>query len=145
MNLFKTLCLSLALVLTIGATACKPKDESTQEGTVEQKTPEGSATTTSEVDQVGSTLTATSETEIKTDDGTEKSKLEAVVGTVTEYNPGKKIKVQTGDGDDHSFDLNDNDTTVEIEGNVRVGSKVTVTESTADDGKKKVTIRLEAA
>ena len=145
MNLFKTLCLSLALVLMIGAAACKPKDETTQEGTVEQQTPEGTVTTTSESEQVGSTLTATSETEVKTDDGTEKSKLEAVVGTVTEYTAGKKIKVQTGDGDDHSFDLNDNDTTVEIEGDIRVGSKVTVTESTADNGKKKVVIRLEAA
>jgi len=144
MNILKACTLSLALLVI--ATGChKDADQTTQEGTVEQQSPEGSASTTSEVNQVGSTLEATSETEVKTSEGTENTKLEAVVGTVTEYKPGKKIEVLTGESDHHSYDLNDKDVTVEIEGTVKVGSKVTLTETTSDDGKKLVKIQVNAA
>jgi hypothetical protein len=149
MRLFKTCTLSLAVTVVLfgllGAAGCKKDDTMNAEGTVESTTPQGEAsTTTSEVEQAGSTLTATSETEVKTEGGTTKSEMEAVVGTVTEYKAGKKLEVLTGESDKHSYDLNDKDVTVSIDGNLKVGSKVTVTETKSDDGKRVVTVRVEA-
>jgi hypothetical protein len=134
------------IALLIGVTACNKGDQDkvTQESTVEQQTPEGEATTKTESEQIGSTLTATSETKVETADGTEKTQTDTVIGTVTSYEAGKKIEVLTGTSDNHSFDLNDKKTTVNIDGDVRVGSKVAVTERTDDAGRKIVDIHVEA-
>lgn len=138
---------SLILVLLVGAVACNRSepDKVTEESTVQQPTPEGPATTKAESEQVGSTLAATSETEVKTPDGTEKSKVETVVGTVTSYQADKKIEVLTGANDRHSFDLDGKDNSVTIDGTIKVGSKVTVERSTDDKGKTVVNIRVEHA
>lgn len=135
----------LMIALLVGTTACQKNDDKvTEEATYEQQTSQGEETTKMESEQVGSTLTATSETTLETSAGTEKSKTETVIGTVTAYEAGKKIEVLTGTSDNHSFDLNDKDTTVNIDGAVKIGSKVSLTESTDDAGRKIVDIRVEA-
>jgi hypothetical protein len=135
----------LMIALLVGATACQKNDDKvTEEATYEQQTSQGEETTKVESEQVGSTLTATSETTVDTPDGTVKSETETVIGTVTVYDAGKKIEVLTGASDNHSFDLNDKDTTVNVDGAVKVGSKVTVTEHKDDAGRKVVDIRVEA-
>ena len=69
-----------------------------------------------------------------------KSKSETVVGTVKEYEPGKKIKV-TGPGDkDFSFDLDEG---AGIQGNVAVGERVKVTYTKMPNGNKVTTIQPE--
>ena len=62
-----------------------------------------------------------------------KTKMESVVGTVKEYEAGKKIKV-TGPGDkDFSFDLDEG---VGLQGNVAVGERVKVTYTKMPNGNK---------
>jgi len=136
----------LMIALLVGVAACHKNDQDTvtQEATVEQQTPQGSETTKSESEQVGSTLTATSETTLKTPDGTETTRTDTVIGTVTSYKAGEKIEVLTGTSDNHSFDLDGKKITVNIDGDVRVGSKVTVTERKDDAGRKIVDIHVEA-
>ena len=69
-----------------------------------------------------------------------KTKSEVVVGTVKEYEAGKKIKV-TGPGDkDFSFDL---DEAVNLRGNVSVGDRVKVTYTKMPNGNKILTINPE--
>ena len=66
-----------------------------------------------------------------------KTKSEVVVGTVKDYEPGKKIKV-TGPGDkDFSFDLDEG---VGMQGNVAVGQRVKVTYTKLPNGNKVTTI-----
>jgi ABC-type glycerol-3-phosphate transport system substrate-binding protein len=66
-----------------------------------------------------------------------KTKSEVVVGTVKEYEPGKKIKV-TGPGDkDFSFDLDEG---VGLKGNIAVGERVKVTYTKLSNGNKVLTI-----
>jgi ABC-type glycerol-3-phosphate transport system substrate-binding protein len=66
-----------------------------------------------------------------------KTKSEVVVGTVKEYEAGKKIKV-TGPGDkDFSFDLDEG---VGLKGNVSVGDRVKVTYTRLSNGNKVTTI-----
>ena len=67
-----------------------------------------------------------------------KTKSEVVVGTVKEYEPGKRIKV-TGPGDeDFSFDLDEG---VGMQGNVAVGERVKVTYTKMPNGNKVTTIQ----
>jgi hypothetical protein len=66
-----------------------------------------------------------------------KTKIESVIGTVKEYEPGKKIKV-VGPGDkDVSFEL---DKSVTVNGAVAVGKRVKVEYSKSDAGKEHVTV-----
>ena len=72
-------------------------------GTVERKsesttqTSQGEVKTITESKQVGNTLEAKTETATDTGAGTVKGEVETYVGTVTIYEPGKKIEVMTGD------------------------------------------------
>ncbi len=78
-------------------------------GTVERKsdtttqTAQGEVKTTSESTQVGNTLEAKTETKADTANGTIKGTVETVVGTVTSYEPGKKIEVLTADKTKRDF------------------------------------------
>ena len=66
-----------------------------------------------------------------------KTKSEVVIGTVKDYEPGKKIKV-TGPGDkDFSFDLDEG---VTVHSNVTVGERVKVTYTKLPNGNKATTI-----
>ena len=64
---------------------------------------------------------------------TSKTKIETVVGTVKELDPGKKIVV-TGPGDkDYRFDLDEH---ASVASNVSVGERVKVTYEKSDNGDK---------
>lgn len=118
-------------------------------GTVERKTEtttqtaQGEVKTTSESTQAGNTLDAKTETKADTASGTVKSEMETVVGTVTKYDPGKKIEVMTAEKKSHSFRLDANDAVATIDPGVAVGSRVRVTEQTGTDKAKRVTVKLE--
>lgn len=73
-----------------------------------------------------------------------KSKTETVVGTVKEYEAGKKIKL-TGPGDkDYSFDLDEKDEAVRVDGSIVVGQMAKVVYHKTDDGREIVTVLSEA-
>jgi hypothetical protein len=65
------------------------------------------------------------------------TKTEMVVGTVKEYEPGKKIKVTGPGGDDRTFDL---DPAVIVRGKIGAGSRVQVEYVKADDGLEHVKV-----
>src|SRR5258706_141285 len=76
-------------------------------------------------------------TKEKTSTGTTKSKAETVIGTVKEYDSGKKIVVTGPKNKDYKFDLDDN---VGMKGPVNVGERVKVTYSKSNGGDKVTTI-----
>jgi hypothetical protein len=135
---------ALAAVLLATAGAC-----SKEPGTVERKsesttqTAQGEVKTTQESKQVGNTLEAKTETKTDTAAGTVKGKVETYVGTVTIYEPGKKIEVMTGEKKTHTFSLDTKDTTLAIDATVAVGSRVRLTEQTGDDKTRRVTVKIE--
>jgi hypothetical protein len=130
--------------LVFSAVAC-----SKESGTVERKsetttqTAQGEVKTTQESKQVGTTLEAKTETKTDTGAGTVKGKVETYVGTVTLYEPGKKIEVMTGEKKTHTVALDAKDTAVAIDAPVAVGSRVRLTEQTGDDKVRRVTVKIE--
>jgi hypothetical protein len=135
---------ALAAVLLAVAVACAKEP-----GTVERKsesttqTAQGEVKTTQESKQVGNTLEAKTETKTDTGTGTVKGKIETYVGTVTIYEPGKKIEVMTGAKKTHTVALDARDTAVAIDSSVVVGSRVRLTEQTGDDKARRVTVKIE--
>lgn len=115
-------------------------------GTVERKsesttqTAQGEVKTTTESKQLGNTLEAKTET---TGGGTVKGKVETYVGTVTIYEPGKKIEIMTAEKKTHAFTLDAKDTALAIDPNVAVGSHVRLTEQTGDGMARRVTVKIE--
>ncbi|MEO8587662.1 MAG: hypothetical protein ABI584_15965 [Acidobacteriota bacterium] len=135
---------ALGAALLVSAYAC-----SKEPGTVERKsestvqTAQGEVKTTVESKQAGNTLEAKTETKTDTGAGTIKGTVETFVGTVTKYEPGKKIEVMTGEKKTHSVTLDARDTTVSIDATVVVGSRVRLTEQTGDDKTRRVTVKNE--
>ena len=135
---------ALASAALVAAVAC-----SKQPGTVERKsesttqTAQGEVKTTQESKQVGNTLEAKTETKTDTGKGTVAGKVETYVGTVTIYEPGKKIEVMTGEKKTHSVTLDAKDTALAIDPGVAVGSRVRLTEQTGDDKTRRVTVKIE--
>ena len=131
--------------LLVFATACGPKAD-----TIEKKsesttqTSEGTVKTTNESTQVGTTLEAKEETKVDTASGTVSSTTETVVGTVTVFEPGKKLEVMTGDKKMHNYSLDDKDIVFSLESPIAVGKRVTVVEQTGDDKVHRVTVKLES-
>jgi hypothetical protein len=70
-----------------------------------------------------------------------KTKTETVVGTVKDYEAGKKIKVEGPGGKDYSFDLDEN---AKLVGSVMVGQMAKVTYYKDNDGRERVTVLSEA-
>ncbi|MEO8195520.1 MAG: hypothetical protein ABI689_02235 [Thermoanaerobaculia bacterium] len=141
----RTITYAALLIALMGATvACNQSAPDTvkSESRTKVQTPEGTQTTTSTTEQVGSTSTSKTETEVKTPEGTVESKLETVVGTVTLYTAGKKIEILTGESDTHSFDLSDAKVRFTIDPAVVVGSKVKLDQRTQDNGDKEVEVHL---
>jgi hypothetical protein len=66
-----------------------------------------------------------------------KTKTEMVVGTVKEYEPGKKIKVTGPNNKDVSFDLDEG---VGTKGDIAVGKRVKVEYTKSDGGAQHVTV-----
>jgi hypothetical protein len=126
----------LASTLLIASFLGCHKSETPQTETKSQTkstNPDGSrTTTTTESKQVGSTLAATTETKESGEGRKGKMESETVIGTVTEYDPGKKLVILTGDGKKHDFDLADKKTTSSIDSRITVGTKVQL-DSTRDD------------
>jgi hypothetical protein len=73
-----------------------------------------------------------------------KTKMKAMnlTGTVKAYEPGKSIEVDAKNGP-HSYELTATDMTVTVGADVKVGSKVKVTEKPDTTGKK--TVMIEAS
>ncbi|MGE5414408.1 MAG: hypothetical protein ACM3NW_09555 [Syntrophomonadaceae bacterium] len=69
-----------------------------------------------------------------------KMKTEWVTGTVKEYDAGKKIKIEGPGGKSYSFDLDDKDTTVKVNGAIEVGQKAKVGYTKDSAGKEHVTV-----
>jgi hypothetical protein len=70
-----------------------------------------------------------------------KTKSEWVIGTVKDYEPGKKITVEGPGGKDYSFDLDEG---ARVQGSIAVGQKARVGYSKGADGAERVTV-LSAA
>ena len=135
---------ALAAILLVAPAAC-----SKEPGTVERKsesttqTAQGEVKTTQESKQVGNTLEAKTETKKDTAKGTITGEVETYVGTVTLYEPGKKIEVMTGEKKTHSVTLDAKNTALAIDPGVAVGSRVRLTEQTGDDKTRRVTVKIE--
>jgi hypothetical protein len=125
----------LLSVLLAGYVGCQKNETPQVETKSETKStnPDGSRmTTTTESKQVGSTLAATTETKESGEGRKGKTENETVIGTVTEYGPGKKLEILTGDGKKHDYDLADKKMTSSVDSRVTVGTKVRL-DSTRDD------------
>lgn len=88
----------------------------------------------------GKTMAQTTETKHTGPGPNTKTKGKTVIGTVKELDAGKKIVVTGPKNKDYSFDLNDSDTTANVDPAVAVGNKVKVVQSTDDAGKKTLTV-----
>src|SRR5213593_2247456 len=66
-----------------------------------------------------------------------KVKTETVVGTVKEYEAGKKIKITGPNNKDYSFDL---DESVRVDGTIATGQMAKVEWMKGNDGKEHVTV-----
>ncbi len=139
----------LALGALFGAALATAVACSKAPGTEERKTEtttqtsQGEVKTTSESTQAGNTLEAKAETKADTPAGTVKAEADTVVGTVTVYEPGKKIEVMTAEKKMHAFALDAKDTVVSVDSGVVVGSRVKLTEQTGDNKTRRVTVKLE--
>jgi hypothetical protein len=73
-----------------------------------------------------------------------KTKMKAanMTGTVKAYEPGKSIEVDAKNGP-HTYDLTATDLTITVSPDVKVGSKVKVTEKADGTGRK--TVNIEAS
>ena len=135
---------ALGAALLVSAFGCAKEP-----GTIEKKsesttqTSRGEVKTTSVSTQTGATLEAKTETKTDTAGPNVKGKVETFVGTVTEYVPGKKIEIMTGEKKKHSVALDAHNTTVAIDTAVAVGSRVRLTEQTGDDQARRVTVKIE--
>ena len=81
----------------------------------------------------------TDEKKVTTSDGTMKSKDHTVVGTVSEFEAGKKIKVLVGKKT-HSFALDSKSVNTTVDPSVAVGTKVKIVESKDASGIKTLTV-----
>jgi len=73
-----------------------------------------------------------------------KTKTETVIGTVKEYEAGKKIKLSGPADKTYSFDLDDKNEATKVEGTIAVGQMAKVVYHKADDGHEVVTVLSEA-
>ena len=141
-NLFVLGALGGAVLATAVACSKAPGTEERKTETTTQ-TSQGEVKTASQSTQAGNTLDAKTETKADTANGTVKSAAEVVVGTVTVYEPGKKIEVMTADKKTSSFALDAKDTIASVDLGVVVGSRVKVTDQTGDNKSRRVTVKLE--
>lgn len=134
---------TLGAVCLVAAAACSKAPGTTERKTeTTTQTAQGEVRTTSESTQAGNTLEAKTETKADTPEGTMKAAVETVVGTVTAYEPGKKIEVMTAEKKSHGFKLDATDTAAAVDPGVSVGSRVRITEQTGNDRARRVTVKL---
>ena len=141
----------VAVVVLLGfvflaAAACDKKETPRLEVKSEAKNtgPDGAkATTTTESVQIGSTLSATTETKSDTPQGKSKTETEEVIGTVTAYRAGKEIVVLTGDNKKHSFDLDEKDSQLDMDPRVTVGTKVQLVQDKDSAGRRVIRVSVQ--
>ncbi len=131
-----------------GAAACS-KSPGTEERKTETttQTSSGEVKTTTESTTSGAAMEANTTTKAENaapGGGTMKTDVDTVVGTVTAYDPGKKIEVVTAEKKSRSFRLDANDTRASVDPGVAVGSRVKVTESKGTEKARQVTVKLES-
>ena len=130
----------------LGLAGCEKKEEPRLEVQSKAKSTNpsgGKTTTTTESLQVGSTLSATTETSSDGAHGKTKSETETVIGTVTIYKPNKSIEILTGDSKKHSFDLDDKNTQFDMDPRVTVGTKVQLVQDKDSTGRRVIRISVE--
>jgi len=114
---------------------CQARDTEKQKKDVE---------TTTETTKSGDPVKSETEVRQTTPDGKTEMDNETYVGTVTKFKPGEKIEVKAEDGRSHSFDLDEDGATVNVERSVHVGTKVQVVVDKRDDRVQKITIAPHA-
>lgn len=129
-------------LLTLGCSKSEPEKVETTSKTRAQKSGGETTTTTTESTQVGSTLASKTETKADTPQGKVTSTAETFIGTVTQFTPGGKIEVMTGDKKTHSVDLSKKDVVAIIDPGIAVGSKVRLVEE-KDSTSKVVTLTVK--
>jgi hypothetical protein len=93
--------------------------------------------------QDGQTKTHTETTVKQSGPGPDtKMKMESVVGTVKEYEAGKKIKISGPNDKTYSFDLDEG---ARVDGTIVVGQKARVEYSKDNDGHERVSVLSEAS
>ncbi len=88
----------------------------------------------------GKTMAQTTETKHTGPGPNTMTKGKKVTGTVKTLDAGKKIVVVGPKNKDYSFDLDDKDMTSNVDPAIAVGSKVTVIESTDNEGRKTLSV-----
>jgi hypothetical protein len=106
---------------------------------------ETKTTTETETKKVGSTEETTTRTSVDTPRGDTTAVTRTLVGTVTEYTPGKSIEVMTGEKDTHSFDLDEKGDVVSVDSRTTVGSKVQLVEERPEGGVHRITVTIAPA
>ena len=107
------------------------------------KEPDKTVTTTeTKTTAVGSTAETTSTTKVDAPAGDSKLTTNSVLGTVTEFTPGKSIEVITGNKEAHKVDLAGEHTALVIDPSTKVGSKVLLVEEKGDNGFHRVTVSI---
>jgi len=135
--------LLLGTLVVLAARCARPTENKT-ETKLETTTTTSDGTTkkTTEATQVGTTLEMKTTTKTDTGNGTVKGTADTFVGTVTKYEPGKRIEVMTGEKDNHSFDLDAKNVTSSIDPGVNVGSKVRLVDQKGDNQARAITVTL---
>lgn len=99
-------------------------------------------TTESTTKQVGSTEESKVVTTVATSEGDTTAVVNSYLGTVTVFEPGKRIEVMTGNKEVHSFLLEGKYEMISIESVTAVGSKVRLVESKGPQGQRQLTVTI---
>lgn len=104
------------------------------------------AQTTQSSAPTGTTMEKTETKKVKDPNGPDtKTKKTTVIGSVKEYEAGKKIKIATSKSKSKSFDLDAKDTTATVDPAVAVGSRVQVVDAKDDAGNHVITVSIYKA
>jgi hypothetical protein len=131
MNRYAWMALCGGLALSV---ACGPRQD-TETKKVETET---------ETTRGGEEVKSKTEVEQETARGTVEMEKETHLGTVTDYQPGESIELKAEDGRTHEIDLDQQDARVDVDPNVRVGSKVEVSVERRDGKATKISVLLHA-
>jgi ABC-type Fe3+-hydroxamate transport system substrate-binding protein len=132
-NMFSSKAVSVAIVGGLALAGCHREPDTTK------------TTTQTETTQVGSTSATTSETKIDGPSGDTKSNTNSYVGTVTVFDPGKRIEVMTGNKETHTFALDGKNDIVVVDRAIEVGSKVRLVEEKGEKGFHKISVSIAPA
>jgi hypothetical protein len=107
----------------------------------QQETRKVETETTTETTRNGETVESETKAAGRVPGGGEiDTKHQEFVGVVTDYTPGKSLKIKAADGETHSFDLNERGSMVKVESGVKVGAKVAVMVHQEKDQPESITV-----